>query len=296
MLSIYTLLFTLWVAVAPTMAQTEPSKQPKPLQDPITPAFDLDGALETELLSMLPTKFIVSTATWSPTAVPQACKNAATDPKVNLNPADFYVLVVTYEDCADPWVIFKHKNSLDSDKVILEFLSNLVIMPNVPGFAAYEAGGYVVLFGNNVRLGTMAHEFSHVLDEIALAEYLKNGEQEFSSTSWDENFAESSRRALTNMLLIQKGTKDGLISINENASRISHQINTYQNYLQKIIFPEGGRCTGKVASTPAVPVSNSVKVSARDKGLMPNVNLSGEVPEIVIPETALGVKRDHLEA
>ena len=182
-----------------------------------------------------------------------------------------------------------------------EYVANLVANPTANA-VAYTVGAYTVIFGDWFHLGTMAHEFTHILDLLALEEYVSDpGSQPFSDTSywqtpqdldsalptayaassWQEDFAEAGRVALSDIVV-----PGGLAGINPNSSQIQWQVGTYKDYLEDTIFPAGETCTGKAASSPPVPVSSSAKVSLKVLGPKPYVGLSGEVPEIVVPEGA----------
>jgi|SRR3569833_863962 len=186
-----------------------------------------------------------------------------------------------------------------------QYLQNIIAMP-VSSNVAYTVGGYTVFFGDWWHLGTMAHEFSHVLDLLALEQYVSQpGDEPFSDTarwqtpqnkdkalptsyaasSWQEDFAEAGRVALTDMVV-----QGGLAGINPNASQIQSQVDTYEQYLKAIMFPSSERCTGKAASTAPVPISNSAKISLSVLGSKPDIKLSGAVPEIVVSEAAKGFR------
>ena len=181
-----------------------------------------------------------------------------------------------------------------------EYVADLVANP-AANAVAYTVGAYTVIFGDWFHLGTMAHEFTHVLDLIALEEYVSDpGSQPFSDTSywqtpqdrdtalptgyaattWQEDFAEAGRVALSDIVV-----PGGLAGINPNSSQIQWQVDTYKDYLQSTIFPSVGSCTGKTPSSSPVPVSQSAKI-VKALGPKPDVGLSGEVPEIVVPEGA----------
>ncbi len=104
--------------VAAVLAAAVPAAAQSGLSKPaIQPAFDLDGSMETQLRSTLP-QHTSSVTTWASGFVPQACKDEAASN--GLSAADFAVLNVTYTDCADPWVICRHKNSSVSQSDILK--------------------------------------------------------------------------------------------------------------------------------------------------------------------------------
>jgi hypothetical protein len=181
-------------------------------------------------------------------------------------------------------------------------------MPTSTTDVAYTVGGYTVIFGTWWHLGTMAHEFTHVLDLLALTAFVSQpGSQPFSdtslwktpqnrdlalptsyaSTNWQEDFAEAGRVSLTDMVV-----SGGLSSINPNASQIANQVATYEKYLQAKIFPSSNQCVSKVASTTPVQVKSTTldissdRVDFGEPPAKPDVSLSGQVPEIIVPVEA----------
>ncbi len=188
-----------------------------------------------------------------------------------------------------------------------QYVRNLIAMPTSSN-VAYTVGAYTVVFGDWFHIGTMFHEFTHILDTVALTQYVTPPGSPFSNTArwqtpenkdtalptgyaatnWQEDFAEAGRVSLTDMVVA-----GGLASINPNASRIAVQVSTYEQYLKAVVFTSTNRCTAKAPSTPPVPVSNSAKVNVAALGPMPDVSLRGEVPEIVVPEEASNWKFVH---
>ncbi|KAH8896619.1 hypothetical protein GQ53DRAFT_639409 [Thozetella sp. PMI_491] len=242
MLSTASVVAAVLAVAAPVAAQSGLSKPA------IKPSFDLDGTMETQLRNTLPTHSFTVT-TWAPGFVPQACKTEATSNSVSA--ADFAVLNVTYSDCADPWVVCRHKDSPVSQTDSLtyfgqipvgmrQYVRNLIAMPTSSN-VAYTVGAYTVVFGDWFHIGTMAHEFTHILDTVALTQYVTTPGSPFSNTarwqsqenkdtalptgyaasSWQEDFAEAGRVALTDMIV-----SGGLASINPNSSQIAVQVST----------------------------------------------------------------------
>ena len=55
---------------------------------------------------------------WLPNGLPQGCKDVATAMK--MNPKDFKVFNVKYEDCDQPWVFCRHKDADTSEQSMIE--------------------------------------------------------------------------------------------------------------------------------------------------------------------------------
>ncbi|KLU82215.1 hypothetical protein MAPG_01290 [Magnaporthiopsis poae ATCC 64411] len=155
-----------------------------------------------------------------------------------------------------------------------QWTGNILFLP-VGSTSAYQLGSSIVFSKNMYTLGVAAHEFSHVLDQFALADLVEkkgyNLGTRYSETSmwadaynndsatatpygrtnWVENFADAGRFAMSDMT-----TRGGIISSYGNWSALAAQNADYRQRLERVIFPEGfprgGLCTAKVPSSPGV--------------------------------------------
>lgn len=73
----------------------------------ITDGYDF-GAMDAQLLEYLPTRPYTQSK-WSPGYIPAGCKSSTE--RFDYNPQDLEVYSVKYDDCEDPWVFCRHKDS-----------------------------------------------------------------------------------------------------------------------------------------------------------------------------------------
>lgn len=181
-----------------------------------------------------------------------------------------------------------------------QYLANLVIVPGSK--TAYTRGTVSTFFPQYFDLGVACHEFSHILDSVALKDavvdagypagspfsetamwqgaYEKDSAvpTEYARTNWVEDFADSGRYAISDIT-----HPGGLAARNPSWTTIRNQIGAYRGRLEKVIFPSGGKCTGKIDTTKAVPMTSSPKIRAMGKA--PRSTLEGtDVVEIIPPE------------
>lgn len=187
-----------------------------------------------------------------------------------------------------------------------QYIANLLILPDNINTCAYTWGGEFQSSSYNpgcFTVGVVAHESSHLLDQSALKSVAGSGAYSstthwsgaydkdtavptaYADTDWAEDFAETGRAALSNV--VHPG---GLAAYSSQVSKIANQLGNYQGRLQGIIFPTGGRCTGKVSSTQALMMSNG-QPGKRWAGNPPSTGLEGTgVPEIEKPENVTAVQ------
>ncbi|KAK0639864.1 hypothetical protein B0T16DRAFT_361514, partial [Cercophora newfieldiana] len=227
---------------------------------------------------------------WSPAWMPKHCFEEAQNN--NFNPADFVVKDVWFEDCSVPWAVCRHKDAKESWENIINtlsqvpvgmrsYVSNLLILPSpAPGVshaAAYTRGSVLVFTPTYFRLGVLFHEFAHILDMSALRPTLAAhgyaSDKPFSNTAlWTkalandsalptpyarstlaEDFADAGRWAMSDML-----SGGGLAEFSAGWEACGHQIRTFEMWMGDAIFPKGGRCVAKMASSEAVGVPMAV--------------------------------------
>ncbi|KAK0622672.1 hypothetical protein B0T14DRAFT_428841 [Immersiella caudata] len=253
---------------------------------------------------------------WSPAWMPKHClEEAQTN---HFSPSDFLVRDVWFEDCTAPWTICRHKASKESWDTILDtlsqvpvgmrsYVSNLMILPSpAPGLAdaaAYTRGSVLVFTPSYFRLGVLFHEFVHILDisarRSAVIAHGYEPDKPFSNTAlWtralandsalptpyarstlQENFADAGRWAMSDMT-----SAGGLAEFSEGWEGCRHQIRAFEMWMKDVIFPKGGRCVAKMASSEAVvvPMTGAALVGSR-----PGLGLEGTAVEtLALPEGA----------
>ena len=171
---------------------------------------------------------------------------------------------------------------------------NWVAIPDLQnGYSAHQNGATVVMQSDYWHYpGLLAHEATHALDLLKLGNnsgYWSFGPEwqaavaadvaiatDYAANNYIEAFAEIGR-----LVLYDINVPGGLNSINPTGlSQIRNQVNLYEQLLRSEAT-KGGRCTARVASSAAVPMTNNPK--ARALGAKPSTKLSGEVPEIPVP-------------
>ncbi|TQV92290.1 hypothetical protein V2A60_006978 [Cordyceps javanica] len=258
----------------------------------MNPAFDY-GRFEAGLRDNLhPTHS--SWDYWGPGWIPQSCKDIATSH--GLNPNDFTIFNVHYDDCQEGWTFCRHKDSGASEIDMIDifgrapvhmrsFIRHLVATPGLHDGAAaftYSSGDCVVESAPD--LSVMLHEISHSLDWHALPQYpspfSSSGEWQsnyaqdsntptgYGRTNWLEDFAETGKVGV-----FDKVVPGGFGSIAGNWNQIFHQYATYQGYLGDTILP-GGTCDKRFPNSETVPKNDNSKRA--DLGEKPDNTIKSE--------------------
>ncbi|KAK3368426.1 hypothetical protein B0H63DRAFT_497720 [Podospora didyma] len=262
--------------------------------------------------------------TWPQFWIPKSCREEADVNK--LNPTEFEVRDIWYEDCAAAWTVCRHGRAIESWDSILttlgqvpvgmrQHVSNVLILPGradaISSAAAYTRGSVLVFAPSFFKLGVLVHEFTHILDMVSLQSVVRaNGYAEgtpfsrtkmwtsaygndtnvptpYSRITWQEDFADAGRWAMSDMT-----HRGGLAAYSAGWTGCRHQIAAYKAVLGNLIFPGSGRCFGKIDTSRPVPVvlSNGDKdetVLAAAEAKKPVGNLVGTgVESIVLPPGA----------
>lgn len=256
-----------------------------------------------------------SSTAWAAGWIPQYCYNEAKT--FGLNPSDFEVRNVFYTDCDASWAVCRHKSagSTSWDTIIdklgripvgaRQFISNVAVLPSsVPNLCArtfyspwlastYSEGCY--------HLGVIAHETTHILDDAALTSVDEGGlysqtthwsgalnkdsyvPTDYARTNTAEAFAEAGRFGLSDLV-----HPEGLAAYTSLRGNIANQLGNYEGRLTDVIFPSGGRCTGKVDTSQAVQMSNGSSAQRL------NVNLFSSVVGTDVPVIEKKPARDNI--
>lgn len=62
---------------------------------------------------------------WPPGWIPEACKEYAHDN--SLNPTDFTITTVRYDDCNEPWVFCRHKHAPASESDMIDIFGRMPV-------------------------------------------------------------------------------------------------------------------------------------------------------------------------
>ncbi|KAM7210515.1 hypothetical protein V8F06_014103 [Rhypophila decipiens] len=262
---------------------------------------------------------------WNEYWIPQHCLSEAEYNQ--LSGDDFDIRTVWYDDCAAPWVVCRHRLARENWETILttfsqvpvgmrQYLANLVILPTFKGSkemakaAAYTRGAVMVTSPTFFKLGVLFHEFTHILDTIALSSYIvaqKLGTPgtPFSDTKiWkaayendthvptayakmtmQENFADVGRWGMSDIVHsdhAQEGPAHGSVgaglqSYSAGWEGFRYQVWAFRKFLGPVIFTATGKCTGKVRTSPPVPAPMAMDRVMFGSGVRKRPNLK-DVP------------------
>ncbi|KAI9150328.1 Conidiation-specific protein 13 [Paramyrothecium foliicola] len=279
----------------------------------ISPPYDVWGEMDNALLGALSVNGNVgfSVSEWAPGWVPSTCFEH--NWLSSLQAKDFVVYNITYDDCSEPFVLCRHKDSPASLGLIFTSISriparmrqwagNFVAIPTVkPEFGGWQTGGTIVIQNDYWRFpGVMFHEMAHAMDLLKLNAggwgYFSQTEgwwpmvqadnvlpTEYAATNYIEDFAEIAR-----IFAYDYYVEGGLAALPPPVSQLHNQLSQFANVMGAD-YKLGQQCTGKVASSSpvAVPVAQ-FRGSRLKPGPKPNVAIT-TVPEIHVPPEALNM-------
>jgi hypothetical protein len=179
-------------------------------------------------------------------------------------------------------------------------VSHIVVIPDGNfSFAAYTRGTVTTFQSAYLAPGVAAHEFTHILDVVALAGFVNasgyaagtpfsetdtwacaigndtNTPTPYAKTNVHEDFADAGRWALSNMTLGDGGLG---VYIANYSRYIGNQIGTYQGLLQQVIFNHSadGMCQSKVLGSKPV---------LKNTGYAANNSTNGSIGELDVNVT-----------
>ncbi|KAH8680729.1 hypothetical protein BX600DRAFT_504484 [Xylariales sp. PMI_506] len=261
---------------------------------------------------------VSKTTDWPAQNLPKWCIDQANEynlPLYNVEAKDVY-----FDDCEEPWAICRYSNATESWDTIQtrfgrvpvgmrQFLANVLILPeglaktvsaytNSQKLSQTYGAGYF-------KTGVMLHEFSHILDLIALQAPLGipagtpysstkyfldafNNDSavptDYSRTTLQELFADTGRWGT-----FGKMHAGGLGDFHSNWTMAGHLFTDYLDRLDDIIWPSGGRCTGRVASSESVYFGISAVTKLRsDEAVESSATFKSGVKKIIPPESVVG--------
>ncbi|KAM7211034.1 hypothetical protein V8F06_013582 [Rhypophila decipiens] len=257
-----------------------------PSKPNINPAFNR-GRIETDLRNNL-RPHQSNWDYWGAGWIPQGCRDIAG--WKNLNPNDFTVFNVHYDDCGEAWTFCRHKNAGASEIDMIDIFGRLPVRMRsyirhfmaTPGLndgaAAFIYQNGDVVFEDRPQLATFVHEVSHSLDFNGLKQYGspfsstgiwkdnfwadKASVSDYSKTNWVEHFAE-----VGVIGVYDKVVPGGIGTIQPNWNDVFHQYATYQGYLGDKILP-GGTCRDRFANSAPVTKSGKRKMIRAEAALL----------------------------
>lgn len=233
---------------------------------------------------------------WGAGWIPQDCKTLAEGS--GFSPLDITTFNIHYQDCGDVWIFCRHKDSPLSEVHAIDLFGRLPVRMRsfirhiifLPGAKSAASIGDNIQMNGDIDITVFVHEVGHSLDSHAFnpsygvpfstsSVWIDNYNLDsavadsYAQTSQQENFAQE-----TVVSLYDKVVPGGIGTIQPDWQAIFHQYATLQGYIGDVIIP-GGTCYNRLANSPPVPQTNSIKTSP---GLsnQPDVALSWNVAEI----------------
>ncbi|KAL8858946.1 MAG: hypothetical protein Q9178_004625 [Gyalolechia marmorata] len=234
--------------------------------------------------------------------MPARCKVVANEE--NLNPADFQVWRVRYNDCSEPWVMCYHKNSPKPLNNLVNTFGRLpvhtrdyvrhVISAPSPDNWAYIFDASIVFFGNTLdNLAVHLHETGHALDlgnaypakPLSSSDRWRNAYQQdsavpdpYSQTNQVENVAQN-----TVVASFHKNVNGGFPGVNPNSRRIVNQYSTVVQQQKEggdLLIP-GGKCRKRLPNNELVPVGGNSRVMGEAVQEKPDVSIKDSALEVM---------------
>ncbi|KAI9874913.1 MAG: hypothetical protein M1830_009135 [Pleopsidium flavum] len=240
---------------------------------------------------------------WGPGWIPQDCKQMTLDAK--LNPADVETYTVHYDDCGDPWILCRHKDSPSPLTNLIdrfgrlpvqtrEWVRHVIALPDSFGHA-YNQDGNIAMFNIIDDLGVFVHESGHSLDLLGayadsplssstkwINEYNQDSAvpDPYAQSNQVENVAQNTVVASFN-----ENVAGGFATVEPDWGNIFHQFATIITEAKNaggLLNPEEkAACTHRLTNSAPVSQSSSSRIMARSLvGDMPDVSLSGDVKVI----------------
>lgn len=269
-----------------SLASLASAQLDKPIIDPEFPGGGLDS-LDEGLNDNLELPGNTTWDPWDAGWIPEDCKTITEG--AELNPMDVISFNIHYDDCEDPWVMCRHKDSPIDEQTIVDTFGKLPVhfrsfvrhMVFVPGDPSAGSTGDNVQMNGELGITVFVHETAHSMDghgfpdiggfsesQIWLDAYNNDSAvpDAYAQTSQQENFAQQ-----TVVALYDKVVPDGIGTIQPNFEAIQNQYTAIQNYGEDLITP-GGECTSRLENSAPVEVGASARM--RPTGPKPDVSLS----------------------
>ncbi|KAL4786972.1 hypothetical protein BJX76DRAFT_319673 [Aspergillus varians] len=218
---------------------------------------------------------------WDDDLIPADCKSIAESE--DLNPADFEVYDIFYDDCADGWSFCRHKNSSNDLEVLVNTFGRVPVrmrswirhILTIPGDNwAFNSNGNIALSGTTSKnLDVILHETGHSLD--LLHAY---GSEALSSTDeWEEAYNKDSNvpdnYARTNQVenvaqntvvaIYDQVVPGGFPGVQPDYTKIQNQYTLLQDKAGNQILP-GGTCDRHLENSDTVSKTSSSSSSKRE--------------------------------
>ncbi|KAL2868793.1 uncharacterized protein BJX67DRAFT_349204 [Aspergillus lucknowensis] len=255
-----------------------------------------------------------SVASWEAGWIPQDCKDLGEGE--DLAATDFEVYEVTYDDCADPWLVCRHKEAPNDISAIAEtfgrvpvkirdWVRQILVLPGAN--SAFATNGNLAFFGTtDENVDVVIHESGHNLDGFAaFGENISTGEaflaaydadthvpDEYARSSQAENVAQN-----TVVAVYDSNVPGGFPGIQPDYEAILNQYSHIKEIAGDALLP-GGTCDRHLENSESVPTGagNTTMTSSRlfRKGLgrKPDVRLTGVYNNVVKVFTPFGTGKE----
>ncbi|CAM1510704.1 Fc.00g010390.m01.CDS01 [Cosmosporella sp. VM-42] len=234
-------------------------------------------------------------AVWEPGWIPQDCKNLIQSTQYSA--ADVITLQIQYDDCKDPWVFCRHKDSPLSEQQIVDTWGRLPVhfrsfvrhMLFLPGTASAGSAGDNVQMNGNLGISVYTHETAHSMDghgfpdiggfsvsQIWLDAYNADSAvpDDYSRSSQQENFAQQIVVAL-----YDKVVPGGIGNVQPNFQAIFNQYHTILEHADQLLSA-GGECTSRLQNSAPVQIDGTFKMTSAkpDVSLSPDTKVLKSIP------------------
>lgn len=278
-------------ASAASLASLASAQLDKPVIDPEFPSGGLDQGLNDHLRA--PGS---SWDAWEEGWIPEDCKNMIEGTEFSVQ--DITPFNIHYDDCEDPWVFCRHKDSPLSEDYIVDAFGKMPVrfrsfvrhMLFVPGTESAGSSGDNVRMNGDLPITVFIHETAHSFDGHHGLPDIEGGfsasqawldaynadsavTDDYGQTSQAENFAQQ-----TVVALFDSNVPDGVASIQPSWQSIENQFRLIQDRAADILRPDG-TCTSRLENSAPVEKGGSARLrpSASTK---PDVSLKGKIKVI----------------
>ncbi|OJJ07852.1 hypothetical protein ASPVEDRAFT_66052 [Aspergillus versicolor CBS 583.65] len=251
---------------------------------------------------------------WEDGLMPEDCKSIAEGQ--DLNPADFEVYDVFYDDCQDAWSFCRHKDSPEDLETLVNTFGRVPVrmrswvrhVLSIPGNNwAFNSNGNIALSGTTTHnLDVCLHETGHSLDLLgAYVDGALSSTQEWED-AYNKDSAVPDNYARTNQVenvaqntvvgIYDKVVPGGFPGVQSESQKIENQYKLLQDKAGEQILP-GGTCDRHLQNSATVSIKSSSKrenkvVKAREAH---DSALKGTYTNIVKEFTPFNTKDFHEE-
>ncbi|KAL5043456.1 hypothetical protein BDW71DRAFT_188118 [Aspergillus fruticulosus] len=272
--------------LAAALAAVSPARADGTLSKPAL-TDNLDYLLDGNVAS-LPSNGGPYWGKWEDGLMPADCKSIAEDQ--GLNPTDFEVWDIFFDDCQDGWSFCRHKDSADSFETLVDTFGRVPVrmrswvrhVLTIPGDNwAFNSNGNICFSGTTSQnLDVALHETGHSLDLLgAYGDGALSSSQEWldaynADSNVPDNYARSNQvenvAQNTVVAVYDKNVPGGFPGVQGDYAKIQNQYTLVEDKAGDQIIP-GGTCDRHLENSETVPMSGStakrdIKIKGRTVG------------------------------